>query len=79
MIIHWSITDTSIGKDRRGTVLPLQGESWKHMVRFLHQTGKTEFLTAYSVNDFGHTVDYHDIDFSMEDAKQAESWFSLVR
>jgi hypothetical protein len=75
-VIHWSITDMSVGKNRRGTCLPYQGESWAHMVKFLKQTGPDEFLTAYQVNHLGDTVHYHDIDFSEEDSGVAEKWFS---
>ena len=75
MIIHWSITDIHAGKNRRGTCLPDQGESWPHMVRFLKQTGSDEFLTAYQVDSRGYTVNYHDIDFAEEDATNAEKWF----
>ena len=74
-VIHWSISDESVGKNRRGTCLPHQGESWPHMVRFLKQTGPDEFLTAYQVNHLGHTVNYHDIDFGEEDPAIAEKWF----
>jgi hypothetical protein len=76
-IIHWSITDHSanVACVRTGTVLPHTGESWAHMVRFLKQTGPTEFLTAYRVNAQGGTVDYNDIDFETEDSADAELWF----
>ena len=76
-IIHWSITDIKIGKNRSGTCLPAQGESWPHMVRFLKQSGPDEFLTAYQVDERGDTVNYHDIDFETENAKDAEKWFSV--
>ena len=75
-IIHWSITDSkSQDCARTGTTLPHTGESWAHMVRFLKQTGPTEFLTAYRVNAQGDTVEYNDIDFETEDSADAELWF----
>ena len=74
-VIHWTITDESAGKNRRGTCLPYQGDSWAHLVRFLKQTGPDEFLTAYQINPIGDTTNYHDIDFSEEDSAIAEKWF----
>ena len=76
LVIHWSITDQKIGKNRRGALFPHLGESWRHMARFLKATGSDEFLTAYSLDSRGQTLEYNDIDFAEEDLSKAEGWFT---
>jgi len=76
IVIHWSITDQKIGKNRRGTCLPDKGESWAYMVRFLKATGSDEFLTAFSLGSHGQALEYNDIDFEKEDVSKAEGWFT---